>query len=58
MLQFEALVPALTVVFAGLIIQESFGLVQVLGVMLVTLGAAAFSIEKIRNRVRQSRNVS
>ncbi|MBO3464216.1 DMT family transporter, partial [Aetokthonos hydrillicola] len=55
---FGALVPALTVVFAGLIIQESFGLVQVLGVMLVTLGAAAFSIEKIRNRVRQSRNVS
>jgi drug/metabolite transporter (DMT)-like permease len=53
---FGALVPALTVVFAGLIIQESFEFVQILGVLLVTLGAAGFSLEKIRNRVRHSRN--
>ncbi len=55
---FGAIVPALTVIFAGLIIQETLDIEQVLGVLLVTLGASAFSLEKIRNRVKPSRNIS
>lgn len=55
---FSAIVPALTVILAGLIIQETLELEQVLGVLLVTLGAGAFSFEKIRNRVKPARNIS
>ncbi len=55
---FGAIVPALTVIFAGLIIQETLDIEQVLGVLLVTLGSSAFSLEKIRNRVKPSRNIS
>ncbi len=55
---FGAIVPALTVILAGLIIQETLELEQVLGVLLVTLGAGAFSFEKIRNRVKPARNIS
>ncbi|MBR8838727.1 MAG: EamA family transporter [Stigonema ocellatum SAG 48.90 = DSM 106950] len=55
---FGAIVPALTVILAGLIIQETLEPAQVLGVLLVTLGAGAFSFEKIRNRVKPSRNIS
>ena len=55
---FGAIVPALTVIFAGLIIQETLDIEQVLGVLLVTLGASAFSLDKIRNRVKPSRNIS
>ncbi len=43
-------VPALTVIFAGIIIQESLPLIQVIGVLLVTFGAAAFSIEKLQQQ--------
>ncbi|MEA5594678.1 EamA family transporter [Rivularia sp. UHCC 0363] len=49
-------VPVLTVIFAGIIIQETLPLIQVLGVLLVTFGAAAFSIEKLQQRVKSSRS--
>ncbi len=49
-----ASVPVLTVIFAGLIIQENLDIVQILGVLLVTFGAAAFSLEKIQNQVKSS----
>ncbi|MBW4476909.1 MAG: EamA family transporter [Tolypothrix brevis GSE-NOS-MK-07-07A] len=45
---FGASVPVLTVILAGLIIQESLSIVQALGVLLITFGAAAFSLERIR----------
>ncbi|MBW4684616.1 MAG: EamA family transporter [Komarekiella atlantica HA4396-MV6] len=49
-----ASVPVLTVIFAGLIIQENLDIVQIMGVLLVTFGAAAFSLEKMRNQVKSS----
>ncbi|NDJ22110.1 EamA family transporter [Nostoc sp. B(2019)] len=49
-----ASVPVLTVIFAGLIIQENLDIVQIMGVLLVTFGAAAFSLEKMRNQVKAS----
>ncbi|QOV24725.1 EamA family transporter [Anabaenopsis elenkinii CCIBt3563] len=42
-----ASVPILTVVFASLILQETLAVVQVIGVLFVTLGAAAYSFEKM-----------
>ncbi|MCF4970420.1 DMT family transporter [Nostoc sp. CMAA1605] len=42
-------VPILTVIFAGLVLQETLNIVQVLGVLFVTFGAAAFSFGKVRN---------
>jgi len=42
------------VIFAGLIIQENLDIVQILGVLLVTFGAAAFSFETMRNQVKPS----
>ncbi|MDM9384163.1 EamA family transporter [Chlorogloeopsis sp. ULAP01] len=53
-----ATVPALTTIFAALIIQESLQLVQVLGVVFVTCGVAAFSYEKIRNNTKTSQTTS
>ena len=47
-------IPVLTVIFAGLIIQENLDFVQILGVLLVTFGAAAFSFETMRNQVKSS----
>ncbi|MBE9005880.1 EamA family transporter [Fortiea sp. LEGE XX443] len=47
-------VPILTVVFAGLLIQETLEVIQILGVLFVTFGAAAFSFEKMRNQVKSS----
>ena len=47
-------IPVLTVIFAGLIIQENLDFVQILGVLLVTFGAAAFSFETMRNQVKPS----
>ncbi|CDN09915.1 hypothetical protein RintRC_2278 [Richelia intracellularis] len=44
-----ALVPVITVVFAGIVIQESLQPLQILGILLLTFGAAAVSFEKIRN---------
>jgi drug/metabolite transporter (DMT)-like permease len=51
-------VPALTVILAGLILQESLELIQVIGVLVVTVGAAAFSIGKIRNRSRTTKTTA
>ncbi|BAY18629.1 hypothetical protein NIES21_44770 [Anabaenopsis circularis NIES-21] len=47
-------VPILTVVFAGLLIQENLEIIQILGVLFVTFGAAAFSFEKMRHQVKSS----
>ncbi|WP_375515688.1 DMT family transporter, partial [uncultured Nostoc sp.] len=47
-------IPVLTVIFAGLIIQENLDIIQILGVLLVTFGAAAFSFETMRNQVKPS----
>ncbi len=50
-------VPVLTVIFAGIIIQESLPFIQVVGVLLVTFGAAAFSMEKLQQqRVKAPRS--
>ncbi|MBD2525117.1 EamA family transporter [Nostoc sp. FACHB-133] len=51
-------IPVLTVIFAGLIIQENLEIVQILGVLLVTFGAAAFSLETMRNQVKPSSNTN
>ncbi len=51
---FGATVPVLTVILAGLIIQESLQIVQIFGVLLVTGGAIAFSYEKMRNFMKAS----
>lgn len=53
---FGAIVPVLTVICAGLIIQEGLGTVQVIGVLLVTFGAAGFSLDKIKNKLTTSRS--
>lgn len=53
-----ATVPVLTVFFAGIIIQEQLTLVQILGVLIVTLGVAGFSLEKIRHRLRHQRAIN
>ncbi|MBD2499204.1 EamA family transporter [Anabaena azotica] len=42
-------VPILTVIFAGLVLQETLNIVQVFGVLFVTFGAAAFSVGKNLN---------
>ncbi|MBC1236835.1 EamA family transporter [Nostoc sp. 2RC] len=47
-------IPVLTVIFAGLIIQENLDILQILGVLFVTFGAAAFSFEAMRNQVKPS----
>ncbi|MEH2118297.1 EamA family transporter [Nostoc sp.] len=51
-------IPVLTVIFAGLIIQENLDFVQILGVLLVTFGAAAFSFETMRNQVKSSNSTN
>ncbi|BAY28511.1 hypothetical protein NIES2107_03410 [Nostoc carneum NIES-2107] len=53
-----ASVPFLTVIFAGLLIQENLEVAQILGVLLVTFGAAAFSFEKMRNQPKSSNTVN
>ncbi|BAZ51698.1 hypothetical protein NIES4103_43560 [Nostoc sp. NIES-4103] len=47
-------VPILTVIFAGLMLQETLEIVQILGVLFVTFGVAAFSFEKMRSTVKAS----
>ncbi|PLZ31533.1 hypothetical protein CBP28_06455 [Fischerella thermalis WC559] len=49
-----ATVPVITVILAGLIIQETLLPAQVLGVLFVTGGAAAVSYEKMRNRAKKA----
>jgi drug/metabolite transporter (DMT)-like permease len=51
-------VPILTVVFAGLILQETLNIVQILGVLFITFGAAAFSFGKMRNQSQSSNSES
>jgi drug/metabolite transporter (DMT)-like permease len=53
-----ATVPVLTVIIAGLIIQETLPLTIVLGVLLVTGGAAAFSFEKMRSIAKTNRTTN
>lgn len=48
-----ATVPAFTVIFAGLIIQEALQPEQILGILLITFGTAAFGWERMR-KVRTS----
>jgi drug/metabolite transporter (DMT)-like permease len=45
-------VPAITVILAGFIIQETLHFEQVLGVLLVTFGAGILCFDKIRNRLK------
>ncbi|HYW18227.1 MAG TPA: EamA family transporter [Nodularia sp. (in: cyanobacteria)] len=47
-------VPILTVVFAGLILQETLEVVQIMGVVFVSFGVAAYSFEKMRTLVKPS----
>ncbi|MEC4816918.1 MAG: EamA family transporter [Scytonema sp. PMC 1069.18] len=47
-----ATVPAITVILAGFIIQETLHFEQVLGVLLVTCGAGTLCFDKIRNRLK------
>ena len=49
-----AVVPILTVIFAGLMIQEKLDLIQILGVLLVTGGAVAISFEKVQTQSQSS----
>jgi drug/metabolite transporter (DMT)-like permease len=51
-------IPVLTVIFAGLIIQENLDIMQILGVLLVTFGAAGFSLETMRNQAKPSSNTN
>ncbi len=53
-----ATVPVLTVILTGLIIQETLQPAQVLGVLLVTAGAAAISYEKMRNHTQNTGTTS
>ena len=50
-----ATVPILTVIFAGIMLQESLNIVQVIGVILVTLGAASISWKKPPNQLQPTK---
>ncbi|MDB9310116.1 EamA family transporter [Aphanizomenon sp. CS-733/32] len=50
-----ATVPILTVIFAGILLQESLDIVQVIGVILVTLGAASIGWKKTPNQLQPSK---
>lgn len=45
----SASVPILTVILAGLVLQETLNIAQIFGVLFVTFGAIAFGIGKIQN---------
>ncbi|MFO5527613.1 MAG: EamA family transporter, partial [Cuspidothrix sp.] len=45
-----ATVPVVTVIFAGFMLQESLQIVQIMGVMLITVGAAILSRKKTPNQ--------
>ncbi|WP_414528942.1 EamA family transporter [Nodularia chucula] len=47
-------VPILTVIFAGLILQETLAAVQIMGVLFITFGVAAYSFEKKRTQPQPS----
>ncbi|MCE2703503.1 MAG: EamA family transporter [Anabaena sp. 49633_E8] len=50
-----ATVPILTVIFAGVMLQESLNIAQVIGVILVTVGAASISLKKTPNQLHPSK---
>ena len=50
-----ATVPILTVIFAGIMLQESLNIVQVIGVILVTLGAASISWKNTPNQLQPTK---
>ncbi|MDB9482006.1 EamA family transporter [Dolichospermum circinale CS-537/05] len=50
-----ATVPIFTVIFAGLMLQESLDIIQVMGVILVTVGAACISWRKTPNQPQPSK---
>ncbi|OBQ03339.1 MAG: hypothetical protein AN482_19870 [Anabaena sp. LE011-02] len=50
-----ATVPILTVIFAGVMLQESLNIAQVIGVILVTVGAASISLKKTPNQLQPSK---
>ena len=50
-----ATVPIVTVIFAGLMLQESLDIIQVMGVILVTVGAACISWRKTPNQPQPSK---
>ncbi|MDJ0735849.1 MAG: EamA family transporter [Nostocaceae cyanobacterium] len=52
---FGATVPVVTLLFAWLIIQDTLLPLQILGVFLVTFGAATFSWEKMRHQAKPSK---
>ncbi|QLE56666.1 DMT family transporter [Nostoc sp. TCL26-01] len=47
-------VPILTVIFAGLLLQETLNIVQIMGVLFITFGVAAFSVGKVQNSHKPS----
>jgi drug/metabolite transporter (DMT)-like permease len=49
-----ASVPVITAILAGIIIQEALKINQIIGILIVTFGAAALSLEQIRNRFKTS----
>ena len=50
-----ATVPILTVIFAGLMLQESLNITQIIGVILVTVGASSSSWRKTPNHLQASK---
>jgi drug/metabolite transporter (DMT)-like permease/uncharacterized protein (UPF0335 family) len=50
-----ATVPILTVIFAGVMLQESLSIVQVIGVILVTIGTASITWKKTPNQLQPSK---
>jgi drug/metabolite transporter (DMT)-like permease len=49
-----ASVPVITFILAGIIIQETLQLNQIIGILIVTVGAVALSLDQIRNRFKTS----
>jgi drug/metabolite transporter (DMT)-like permease len=52
-----ASVPVITAILAGIIIQETLKINQIIGILIVTIGAAALSLEQIRHRFKTSSDV-
>jgi drug/metabolite transporter (DMT)-like permease len=48
-------VPVFTVIFAGFMLQESLQIVQIMGIMLVTIGAAILSWKKTPNQLQAAK---
>ena len=48
-----AIAPIFTVILAGVLIQEQLEIIQIIGVLLVTLGVAVYNAERIRHRPKK-----